>query len=96
MIRYLLILLPVFIVFASCSKHRMASMTVVKDCTGVYLRQDKKDYHVCNDEILSALKDGSEVKASFVKVQGCPAQKDRMVCMMYHENEGWIEVERTK
>jgi hypothetical protein len=76
----------------SCKKEKLRSMTVVKDCTGVYLRVDGKDYHVCNDGLLEKYSSGASVMATVKTISDCPEQSDRIVCMMFHENEGWVEI----
>lgn len=70
-------------------------MTVVKDCTGVYLRFYNKDYLVCNLDKVSSFADGAKVKATFKKIDSCsdPGQT-AFVCMLYHESEGLINVEK--
>ena len=77
----------------ACTKISDDSMKVVRDCTGTYLRFEGKDYHVCNLDKLSGFSDGQTVKASFKQVKKCnyKSQPD-VVCMMYHENEGWIQI----
>lgn len=79
----------------SCKKINNKTMTVVKDCTGVYLRFNRKDYLVCNLEKVSAFADGAKVKASFEKIKGCSdIGQQAFVCMMIHENKGWINVKK--
>ena len=46
-------------------------MTVIKDCTGSYLRFNEKDYHICNADIVLDIENGTEVKASFEKIKSC-------------------------
>ena len=53
---------------SSCStniKHdRLFTGTIVRDCTGTYIRvDDKEDYLVCNNEMLSDKKEGEIVSA---------------------------------
>jgi hypothetical protein len=76
----------------ACKKESGKKMTVVKDCTGSYLRSDGKDYHICNVGKIEAFADGATVTASYKKVTDCKEQSDKIVCMMYHANEGWIEI----
>lgn len=76
----------------SCKKDKLRSMTVQKDCTGVYLRVDGKDYHVCNDGLLEKYPPGTIVTAAFRSIPDCPEQADRIVCMMLHPHEGWVEI----
>jgi len=77
----------------SCSKYE--NMVVVKDCTGSYLRFNEKDYHICNIKLVDSYENGAEVKASFEKIDNCP-EGDGVVCMMLHENEGWINITKIK
>jgi hypothetical protein len=82
----------------SCSKRVCyeppagSDMTVVRDCTGTYLQQDGKDYLVCNLSAVDPFPTGTKVKASFTRVTECKEASDRIVCMMFHANEGWIQV----
>lgn len=65
-------------------------MTVIKDCTGSYLRFNGKDYQICNIEIVEGFESGVEVEASFERIEDC--KNNWVVCFMLHENEGWINV----
>lgn len=76
----------------SCSKIRNKEMEVIKDCTGVYLRFNNKDYQVCNEEKLAAYSNGEHVTATFKKIKNCTL--DRIVCMMHHESEGFVDVQK--
>ena len=87
-------LFTLFILLA-CSKEKHETMTIVRDCTGTYLRLNEKDYQVCNHEKLSSFVDGTKVKAIFKKVKECK-NKDVAVCMLLHYNEGWIHVRKIK
>lgn len=77
--------------FISCSKVSNRNMTVIKDCTGSYLRFNGNDYHICNIESVIDIESGTEVKASFEKSDNCP-DYPVAVCEMLHENKGWIHV----
>ena len=92
------ILTAVFLLaLVACKKTSNGTMTVVKDCTGTYLNFEGKDYHVCNPEKISSFSDGAIVKATFKKLKECDGSaKDMVVCMMMHDNEGWIDVEEIK
>ena len=78
------------IFLASCSKVNNKEMTVIKDCTGSYLRYNGDDYLICNDEIVKNINNNTEVTASFKKIDNCEIEKS--ACMMLHENEGSIDV----
>ncbi|WP_228410898.1 hypothetical protein [Chryseobacterium taklimakanense] len=77
----------------SCSVSNVKSTaTVIKDCTGTYLRINKEDYQVCNADILKNHQQGSTVSATYRKVQKCPELDGRIVCAMYHEKAGNIRI----
>ncbi len=81
----------------SCaSADTAASATVIRDCTGTYLRIDAKDYLVCNESLLKPYATNSAVSASYSKVTECKELEGKMVCMMYHENEGTIRITSIK
>jgi hypothetical protein len=81
---------------ASCKVQEDKS-TVSRDCTGTYLRINSRDYHICNPEVIATVTAGKEVTARYIKLKACNGSaKDGMICMMYHENEGWIEVKKIK
>lgn len=71
-------------------------MTVVRDCTGVYLREQHKDYRVCNYEQLDSYPEGTMVQASFKFIGSCPKLDTMIVCEMLHQNEGLIELRSVK
>ncbi|PCJ28861.1 MAG: hypothetical protein COA97_00555 [Flavobacteriales bacterium] len=91
----ILILTVLFLTtFISCSKVNNKNMTVIKDCTGSYLRFNDKDYQVCNIEVVENFDNGTEVKASFKKIDKC--ENNWGGCNMLHQNEGWINVRNIK
>jgi hypothetical protein len=69
--------------------------TIVRDCSGTYIRIDKTDYLVCNKEILQDIPDETIVSVSFKKVKQCPPT-DEMVCMLYHEHKGTVKVKKVQ
>ena len=87
-------LFPLFLIllFSSCKKVTHDPVTVVRDCTGTYLRYNEKDWHVCNPEKLDGIQDGQAIKATYKKINDCPAAENWTVCLMIHENKGWIEI----
>jgi hypothetical protein len=77
----------------SCKRELDQTVTVVRDCTGTYLRLDGLDYQVCNLEAVASFSDEAAVIASFKKVKTCNGSgNEQIVCELYHQNEGWIEV----
>lgn len=73
-----------------CTKMN-TSAEVIKDCTGVYLRIDGKDYLVCNDDVLSGKEDNEMVKVRYEIINECD-QPPELQCYMAHDYEGVIEV----
>jgi hypothetical protein len=85
----------VLLTLFSC-KRETNTMTVVKDCTGTYLRIHGKDFKVCNLGKLSSVPAGATVTATLKKIDNCKSLDDRFFCMMFHENEGWVEIVKLK
>jgi hypothetical protein len=79
----------------SC-KRETNTMTVLKDCTGTYLRIHGKDFKVCNLGKLSSVPAGATVTATLKKIDNCKSLDDSFFCMMFHENEGWVEIVKLK
>lgn len=67
-------------------------MKVVKDCSGTYIQYENADYQVCNKDLLAKYKDGDWILASFYTLNECTEKGDEVVCMLYHENKGWVKV----
>jgi len=92
-----LVLLLLFLVFSSCKKENDQEVTVVRNCTGTYLRWNQKDYQVCNLEKVSGFEDGASLKATFKKIKTCQGSaNDQIVCKMLYPNDGFIEVLKIK
>lgn len=80
-------------IIGSCKKENAHAVTLIRDCTGTYLRWNEKDYQVCNLEKVSAFPDGSILSATFKRIPTCNGSAaNAIVCQMLHANEGWIEV----
>ena len=88
----LLLLACASLIFSCTHKDPVDKMTLVRDCTGTYLRMGGKDYHVCNTETTDLYPDGTAVTAAIKRISSCTALSDGPDCKMYHANEGWIWV----
>jgi hypothetical protein len=94
---FILILCPVFF---ACSKEANSNasaisdyVTIQKDCTGGYIRWHKKDYKVCNLDILDPFQNEESVYAKFTIISACNGSGNvASSCYMLHPFEGWIEV----
>ena len=83
-------------VFFFSSVNNTESEQFVRGCTGTYLQIDKKDYLVCNSDVLKNFKTGQTVSATFEKADYCSEFEGQVVCMMYHKNDGKILVTSVK
>ncbi len=91
----LLFILTLFLIF--CKKERNKNATVLRNCTGTYLRMDGKDYRVCNIELVSQFTDGTKVSVTYNKIEAFNGSAiDQSVCKMLYPSEGWIEVEKIR
>lgn len=83
-----------FLIFIFSCKKNQDSITVllVKDCTGIYIQSSGKDYHVCNENIVSSYPSGTSLKVIFRKIDNCNISGN--ICAMYHFNEGWVQIEK--
>ncbi|WP_028120847.1 hypothetical protein [Epilithonimonas tenax] len=85
--------------FLSCKAvhDRLQTGTIVRDCTGTYVRvAENEDYLVCNAHILAQKKDGDKVSVVYDDTEECTERKDKILCKMYHENKGMITVKSIK
>ena len=87
---YLLTFFSLLTLFA-CEKTSDGKMTIETDCTGTYLRQDGKDYKVCNIEKVAGFSDGQTVSVTYTNIEDCNIVVGDG-CKLLHKNEGWIEV----
>lgn len=96
--------LPISLLIAgfltSCSPKTFSSLTVIRDCTGTYLRKDSVDYPVCNVRELEGFSDGTAVHVSYQmhqKDRWCQAQES-VQCLMIHpfQTGEWIEIRKAK
>lgn len=83
--------------FFSCKKDVTKNATVIKDCTGTYMRLNGKDYKVCNIEKVSSFQNGTTVSVSFKELKDCEGSGNIVAtCYMLHQFESWIEIENIK
>ncbi|MCH5598520.1 hypothetical protein [Niabella ginsengisoli] len=66
-------------------------MTIVRDCTGTYLRHNNLDYQVCNKKLLKKFNIDEMVIVSIKKLKTCYEEIGE-ICLLEHENEGWVKV----
>ena len=84
-------------IFFSCKKELNEKVTVIKDCTGAYLRRNGIDYKVYNLEKLSSFQNGTNVSASFKQLTECNDSANRApTYFMIHQFDSWIEIKNIK
>lgn len=77
---------------SACNKD-IEKMEVIKDCTGVYLRDSQgQDRKVCNDEMLEGYATGSKIKVSYDKLEQCFGILEPVTCEMAHSYVGVLEI----
>lgn len=68
-------------------------MEVIKDCTGVYLRDASgNDHYVCNEEILANYATGTALKVRYDNLEQCFGLLETPTCELAHIYKGVIEV----
>jgi hypothetical protein len=85
------ILIIVSSILSSCDKSKIR-MTVIKDCTGTYLRNNSRDYYVCNDDLLESYSAGDKVRVSYDELEECFGVLEPVTCEMVHLYNGKIEL----
>lgn len=85
-----------FFLFVSCDPD-LEKMTVIKDCTGVYLRSGSgADYKVCNENELSSYSNGDNIKVKFDQLEECFGLLNQPSCVDEHPYNSKIEVTEIK
>lgn len=89
---YLMVCFGVLWLSSSCDKTKLR-MEVVKDCTGVYLRNKSGiDYKVCNDELLDGYGNGRKIKVRLDNLNECFGLIEPSPCSDPHVFEGNVEI----
>ena len=85
------VLIIVFSFFFGCEKSK-TRMTIIKDCTGTYLRDNSRDYYVCNSDLLDSYSTGDKVNVSYSELEECFGILEAITCEMDHPYKGKIEI----
>lgn len=91
-----LVVLTLFLVCSvSCEKKvEYISATVVRDCSGTYVRMDGKEYFVCNPEKIASAVDGAEVQFTYVSCDACTDRQEH--CLIARPYESCITLVKSK
>ncbi|RZL20637.1 MAG: hypothetical protein EOO96_24810 [Pedobacter sp.] len=88
-----LILSIIVLAIFSCKKESYSSATIIRDCTGTYLRVLDKDYQVCNIEKTASFENEQKVLANFNLIKECKNEASVVSeCFMLHANAGLINI----
>lgn len=80
------------LLFSACTKVNEQTLTIEKNCTGVYLEQNGQFFYVCNDAILKDFEDGDKISVSYKKINKCGAENTGFICHLAFPNHGNIKV----
>lgn len=75
----------------ACKKEKIKNVTIIKDCSGVYIQKNNEDYLVCNDDLLENYNTGDELNVTYKKIDNCNFE-NKFFCMMVHAHEGVVEI----
>ncbi|HMN32237.1 MAG TPA: hypothetical protein PKA54_02575 [Chitinophagaceae bacterium] len=77
------------LIFFACNKKNNQTVTVVRDCTGTYLRLNGRDYQVCNLEKVASFSTGAKVTVTFKILTECnDSSNPAAACEMFHKSKG--------
>lgn len=83
------------LILSSCGKFS-GNATVIRDCTGEYLRIDNRDYLICNPSKVNEYENGSSIEVKYDMLDECVSDPYNAVCFMYHESHGAIQITSIK
>ena len=77
-----------------CGKEDWKNAVLVRDCTGSYIRLEDKEFLICNQKKVSFIETGTKIEVVISQVSECT--QEGIVCMMLHEHDGFVKVERVR
>lgn len=78
--------------FISCGKKNYEPATVVRNCTGTYLRINSKHYFVCNPQKIASYGDQSQIKAAYAICSQC--SDGYFHCEMLWPFDGYLIIDK--
>lgn len=92
-----LILIFTIVMLFSCKKESYTNATIIKNCTGTYLRVLDKEYFVCNVKKTASFDNQQKVLASFNLIKECKSLSiGNPICAMYYPNNGIANINAIK
>lgn len=92
-------ILTLLIILPSCNRKYNQSASIVRDCTGTYLRWRDADYYIVNDDTTDDFNNDDEVNVTFKDVTKNADKitfENESNCMLYHAIEGLVEIKRIR
>lgn len=85
------------IMVSACNKSKGPNATVIRECAGVFLKIDGKDYNVCNSDKLKRYPAGARIHVGYNHISECAnPDYDAPLCLVGYPSEGWIEITEVK
>lgn len=81
-----------FLSMVSCGNTEEVMATVVKDCSGTYLRKNNVDYKVCNENELILFEDGTRISAKVKDIYECKDTTSK--CIWYHPYAKSVKIQK--
>ncbi|NLB86178.1 MAG: hypothetical protein GX793_03855 [Bacteroidales bacterium] len=90
-IRLSILIIFLFFTLNSCKKIN-TEMTVIKNCTGIYIKNYNKSYRVCNYNLLDNYENGDKIRVLVKKIENCTIECSISNCMLVYPSNGWVEI----
>lgn len=87
------LLIVILLIFSSCKKDSYTNATVIKNCTGTYLKVLDQTYQICNANKTSSFENEQKVLARFTFTKACSNDAPiSATCYMLYYSDGWINI----
>ncbi len=80
----------ILVVMVSCQKD--IPVTVIKDCTGTYIRVNSRDLFVCNYELLDSYAHNTVINVSYGTLNRCDKKDTITRCTMAHTFDKFVKI----
>jgi hypothetical protein len=88
--KQLTLLAILFFALVSCKKETTTTVTIVDNCTGVYILKDGEHFKICNEEVLPSFTDSLVIDLSYEVITACDS--DFFACEMWFPFTDWVEI----
>lgn len=79
------------LLLGSCGVTREMQGTIVKDCTGTYIRHNNIDFKICNESEIGSAYVDQRITINYKEVNDC---KNASTCPIYHPSAKNIKVKK--